>query len=112
MPKPQKPDETVPAADVPKKASITDMLTSLNEAFEVAEAKKEALAQAHQAQAKAVEAAQAKFDAVKADYQSRVQAAAQEADAARQALETLRAAVNERVGTLIGQPTDPRVSVR
>ena len=111
MPKSQKSDET-PVAEAPKKASITDMLTSLNDAFEVAEAKKEALAQAHQAQAKAVEAAQAKFDAVKSDYQSRVQAAAQEADTARQALEALRAAVNERVGTLTGLPTDPRVSVR
>ena len=103
-------DET--PAPAPKKLTVTDMLSALGDAYDVAEDKQEELAKAHAAQTKAVAEAQAVFDAVKADYQSRVQAAAQAADDARQALETLRAAVNERVGTLTGQPTDPRVSVR
>lgn len=103
-------DSSEPAA--PKKQSVPEMLQSLADAYDLAEAKNEALAKAHQAQVKAVEKAQIEFDAVKSDYQRRVQDAAQEADKARVALELLRAAVNERVGTLTGQSTDPRVSVK
>lgn len=104
--------ESVVVTAPPKKQTVPEMLQSLADAYDAAELKTEALAKAHQAQAAAVEKAQTAFDAVKADYQSRVQAAAQEADKARVALELLRAAVNERVGTLTGQSADPRVSVK
>lgn len=95
-----------------KKSTLTEMLGSLDEAFDLVQAKNEALAAIHAEQSRAVAEAQAVFDAVKADHQSRVQAAAAEAESARQALEALRTSVNERVGTLTGQPTDPRVSVK
>lgn len=112
MAKKQTDESPDPVKAASKPPSITEMLTSLNDAFEVAEAKKDALAKAHQAQTKAVGEAQAVFDAVKADYQRRVQDAAQAAEKARVDLELLRAAVNERVGMLTGQGADPRVSVK
>lgn len=95
-----------------KKVGLTEQLEQLSDAFEVAEAKKEALAQAHQDQTAAVADAKAIYDAVVADYQSRVQAAAQASDEARTALEALRQSVNDRVGTLTGQSSDVRVSVK
>jgi len=98
--------------DAPKKQGLTDMLAELDAAFEYAEAKKETLATVHASAAKATAEAQAVFEAVKADHQSRIQAAAQASDEARATLEKLRTQVNDRVGTLTGQPTDTRVSVK
>jgi len=108
----KKPVEVAAPEAAPKKFSITDALQELADAFEYAEAKKEALAQTHAEASTAISAAQAVFDAVKGDHQSRIQGAAQASDAARQALEALRQSVNERVGTLTGQSADPRVSVK
>ncbi len=99
------------AKAVATKAKINDLLSALDDAFAVAQDKNEALTEAHAAQSLAVADAQKLFESVKAQYQSKVQAAATEAEEARRVLEQAKQAVNDRIGTLTGS-ADSRVTVK
>jgi predicted nucleic acid-binding Zn-ribbon protein len=90
------------------KSKITDLLAELDTAFEAADAKRSSLAKVHQDASYAIQEAQKDFDTVKAEQAKKVNAATEASALASERLEKARQAVN----AVIGQPSDPRVSVR
>jgi len=93
-------------------SKVNDLLSQLDDAFDAAEKKNADLAAAQKNAHDAIEAKKQELRDVEADYGALVAKAQQAADDARAALEHVREQVNERVGTLTGLGTDPRVSVR
>jgi len=93
-------------------SKVNELLTQLDDAFETAEARSAALAAVRAEANKAVEAKKDELRQVEAGYDAKIAKAQQAADDARMALERVREQVNERVGSLTGLGTDPRVSVK
>jgi len=93
-------------------SKVNELLTKLDDAYEEYESQAKQLSETSKSAAEAVQAKQAELDAVKADYDAMVAAAQAKAEDARVALERVRQEVNERVGSLTGLGTDPRVTVR
>ena len=93
-------------------SKVNDLLSQLDDAFDHVEQLTKTLADVRQQAHEAVSAQQQKLDTVKADYDGKIATAQKATDDARVALDKLRQQVNERVGSLTGLGTDPRVTVR
>ena len=91
---------------------VNDLLTQLDAAYDLAEAKAHAAATVRADAAKAIGVAQANLDAVTGDQRKKVDAAEAEHKDALVAMGRLRDQVNERIGSLTGAGTNPRVVVR
>ena len=86
-------------------ATSTELLTALDAAFETAEATRATLATVTATAAAAIAEAQAALERVRADHDTRVQAAAQADQQAKMALEALGDQLRERIGTSSGRVT-------
>ena len=90
---------------------LNDLLAQVDEAYDYAQTTEAALAKASAARVTATNEAKAAFDAVVAKHDKAVADASVKHDEARQKLETLGAAVSERLGALTGR-SDSRVSIK
>ncbi len=93
-------------------SKINDLLAQLDDAVETMEQRTKALQTIRQDSAEAVAGKQQELDSVKSDCDAQIAEAQKYADEARAAVESLRTQVNERLGSLTGLGTDPRVTVR
>lgn len=93
-------------------SKVNDLLEQLDTAFDAMEQKALALTTVRNEASKAIASAQAALDVVNTKQAALIAKAAQASDDARATLDQLRLQVNERVGSLTGLGTDPRVNVR
>ena len=93
-------------------SKVNELLAQLDDAFDQAERLAQELADVRAKANDAIAKKQQELDAVKTKAEATIREAQKAADDARVALDRLRLQVNERVGTLTGMGTDPRVTVK